>query len=600
MKQQSTNKILIQFLRGLALVSGIFALLICVLVTVNFIQLKRTDPLNTPSLTILNEQLAKDPGNTALQQDIRQLDLLARKAFFTSQWQIRTGGYLLVACLLVVIICMKTLEMITPKIPVMQTNEPEDPLNRRKIQQRWIIAAGSVIVVFSLVLAFFTHRMLTGTPETAALLKARTSIDSVDRIKEQPGTLNTRTSDSLGQQVDSAKTGTTLAEGFPTTQEIKANFLTFRGPGGNGVAFQKNIPTSWDGSSGKNIRWKTEIPLPGYNSPIVWNNRIFLSGAKEAQKEVYCIDAGNGKILWTTDLSKIPGTPGPAPKVIAETGQAAPTLTTDGRRVYAIFANGDLAAVDMDGKIVWSKNIGLPKNHYGHSSSLIMYRDLLIIQYDQSGSGKVMSLSGKTGEKVWETARNVKISWASPVLVNTGSRMELLLAAEPEVASYDPATGKELWKIDCISGEVGPSVAYANGMVFSINEYSKLAAIKLGETPSQLWESDEYLSDVPSPVALNNLLFVVTSYGAVVCYEALSGEKLWMKELDKSVYASPMIAGGKLFILDKQGTMHIFGADKTLAEIGTASIGEGSSCTPAFGDGRIYIRGNKNLFCVGK
>ena len=154
--------------------------------------------------------------------------------------------------------------------------------------------------------------------------------------------------------------------------------------------------------------------------------------------------------------------------------------------------------------------------------------------------------------------------------------------------------------MDCISGEVGPSVAYATGMVFSINEYSKLAAIKLGETPSQLWESDEYLSDVPSPVALNNLLFVVTSYGAVVCYEAISGEKLWMKELDKSVYASPMIAGGKLFIIDKQGTMHIFGVDKTLAETGTASIGEGSSCTPAFGDGRIYIRGNKNLFCIGK
>jgi outer membrane protein assembly factor BamB len=229
-----------------------------------------------------------------------------------------------------------------------------------------------------------------------------------------------------------------------------------------------------------------------------------------------------------------------------------------------------------------------------------MYRDLLIVQYDQSGSGKVMAFAGKTGDKVWETARNVKVSWASPVLVNTGKRMELLLAAEPSVASYDPATGKELWKIDCISGEVGPSVAYANGMVFSVNDYSKLAAVKPGDPPAQVWENDEYLSDVPSPVALNDMVFVVTSYGAVVCYDAATGTQQWIRELEKSVYASPMIAEGRIYILDKQGTMHILRAEKTLTETGKAALGEGSSCTPVFGDGRIYIRGNKNLYCIGK
>ena len=600
MKQQSTNKLLIQFLQGMTAISSIFALLICALIIVNFIQLKRTNPLNTPVLIILNQQLSKDPGNAELQQNIRQIDLLARKAFFTSQWQIRTGAYLLFAWLLVAVICMKSLEMITPKIPVMQTDSPEDPITRRKIQRRWIGIGGAIIVLFSLTLAVFTHLMLTGTSSEVASLKSAESQNPIIPNTEQPNTPSAIALDTTKQAGDSVTFGATLSEGFPSQKEIKSNFLTFRGLDGNGIASQKNIPTEWDGASGKNIRWKTEIPLPGYNSPIIWNNRVYLSGAKESRKEVYCIDAASGKILWTADLSKIPGTPGPATKILAETGQAAPTLTTDGRRVYTIFANGDIAAVDMEGKIVWSKNLGLPKNHYGHSSSLIMYHDLLIVQYDQTGSGKVMALSGKTGEMVWETSRNVKVSWASPVLVNTGNRMELLLAAEPEVASYDPATGKELWKLDCISGEVGPSVAYANRMVFSINEYSKLAAIKLGETPSLLWESDEYLSDVPSPVAINDMLFVVTSYGAVVCYNAATGEKHWMKELDKSVYASPMIADGKLFILDKLGTMHILQADKTLAVVGTASIGEGSSCTPAFGEGRIYIRGNKNLFCVEK
>ena len=306
------------------------------------------------------------------------------------------------------------------------------------------------------------------------------------------------------------------------------------------------------------------------------------------------------KVIWTADVSKIPGGSAQTPKVTAETGLAAPTLTTDGRRIYAIFANGDLSALDFEGKIVWKKSLGLPKNHYGHSSSLIMYQDLLIIQFDQTGSGKVMALAGKTGDKVWETSRNVKVSWASPVLVNTGSRYELLLAAEPDIISYDPATGKELWKLDCISGEVGPSVAYAGGMVFSINEYSKLAAIRLGATPSLAWEDNEYLSDVPSPAAVNDLLVIVTSYGTVVCYDAATGKKQWIKELEKSVYSSPMITDGKIFILDKQGTMHIFKADKTLSLLGESSLGEGSVCTPAFGEGRIYLRGNKHLYCIGR
>ena len=211
-----------------------------------------------------------------------------------------------------------------------------------------------------------------------------------------------------------------------------------------------------------------------------------------------------------------------------------------------------------------------------------------------------MAFNGKTGEKVWETSRDVKVSWASPVLVNTGNRMELLLAAEPNVVSYDPATGKELWKLDCISGEVGPSVAYANGMVFSINEYSKLAALRLGKNPSLAWEDNEYLSDVPSPVAINDIVIVVTSYGVIVCYDAATGKKHWVKELEKSVYSSPMIADGKIYVLDKLGIMHIFRAEKTMELLGESVLGEGSACTPAFGNGRIYIRGNKHLFCIGK
>ena len=590
--------ILTKFLRLMSIISGTFSILLCILIIINFIQLKRTDPLNTPALNYLQEQLSKDPGNTALQQEIRQVDLLARKAFFTSQWQIRTGAYLLAISLILLVICLKSLEMTTPKIPSMIGTGHTDSLERRKTERRWVVIAGMVLVVISLTLAWFTHRMLTGSSSAITSLVNQGS--EKDTSAKSNGTTPTVTSSSADSTGLTKETSSTESEAPPAQNEIRANFPGFRGPGGNGVAFQKNIPVSWDGASGKNIKWKTEIPLPGYNSPIVWKDKIFLSGAKENQRAAYCFDANSGKLLWTTDLSKIQGSPAQMPKVTAETGLAAPTMTTDGHRVYVIFANGDLAALDFEGKTIWTKNLGLPKNHYGHSSSLIMYRDMLIIQYDQNGSANVMALAGKTGDKVWGTSRNVKISWASPVVVNTGNRTELILVAEPDVISYDPATGKELWKLDCISGEVGPSVAYANGMVFSINEYSKLAAIKLGPSATLAWENNDYLSDVPSPVAFNDFVIVVTSYGAVVCYDAASGKQQWLKELEKSVYSSPMIADGKIFIMDKQGTMHILKADKTLAVVGESALGEGSVCTPAFGDGRIYIRGNKHLFCIGK
>jgi outer membrane protein assembly factor BamB len=229
-----------------------------------------------------------------------------------------------------------------------------------------------------------------------------------------------------------------------------------------------------------------------------------------------------------------------------------------------------------------------------------MYHDLLIVQYDQRGSGRVMALSGKTGDKIWETSRNVKVSWASPVLVNTGKRYELILAAEPMVASYNPANGKELWHMNCIAGEVGPSVAYADGVVYSVNDFSKLSAVEIGEEPRLLWEDSDWLSDIPSPLATSKYLLLVTSYGAVVCYDAKSGTKYWEQELETPTFASPMLAEGKVFLLDKKGTMHIFLADQTYKVVGNPQLGEGSSCTPAFADGLIVIRGDKHLFCIGK
>ena len=611
--------------RGVAIVAGVYSFIFCVLIIANFTQINRVDPVNTKVINALVERLKESPNDNQLREEIRELDLLARKAYFTNQWQIRNGGYMLMLGVLVLIIALQFIRLATKELPIVGTDNHDKLLYTQKTARLWISIGGATLVVVALIFAFITQNQLKSTFANAALASnteekgKESNVPVVQEKSETPqvesnktDTTKVITTTNIEKKDIVATTSQTEVKtqevvkpsvstaNFPSDNQMKSNFPNFRGFGGNAVAFQKNIPTSWDGASNQNILWKVAIPLPGYNSPVIWGDKIFVAGANASKCEVYCFDRNSGKLLWTANADNIQGAPAVAPKVQGDTGLSAPTISTDGQRVYVIFANGDIIAVDMNGNRVWAKNLGVPQNHYGHSSSLITYKNLVIVQYDQRVNPRVLALSSATGDEVWSTPRKVKISWSSPILVNTGSRDELMLVADPSVVSYDPATGKQLWSIDCISGEVGPSLAYADGVVFALNEYASLTAIKVGDTPTKLWESSDYLSDVPSPVATDKYLFVVTSYGAIVCYDAKNGTSYWIKEFADGFYSSPIIAEGNIYLLDKIGVMHIFKADKTFVSVGEAKLGEKSVCTPAFANGRIYIRGDKNLYCIGK
>jgi outer membrane protein assembly factor BamB len=167
------------------------------------------------------------------------------------------------------------------------------------------------------------------------------------------------------------------------------------------------------------------------------------------------------------------------------------------------------------------------------------------------------------------------------------------------VAAYNPETGKELWKLNCLSGEVGPSPGYNNGVIYAANEYAKLIAIKPGNPPETLWESNDYLPEVASPVAINNLLYIATSYGVVACFDANSGELKWEYEADQGFYASPIIADGKIHFLDMDGKMHIFKTDGTSKVVSAPELGERAVSTPAFANGKILLRSYDHLYCIG-
>ena len=305
--------------------------------------------------------------------------------------------------------------------------------------------------------------------------------------------------------------------------------------------------------------------------------------------------------MWTKKITGIAGSPSTAPKTTADTGLGASTMTTDGRRVYAIFGTGDLVALDMEGNQVWGKNLGVPKNHYGHSSSLIMHQEKLIVQYDQKSNGRIMAFDASTGNQLWSTPRKEKVSWSSPILVYHNNKSQIVVVADPTVAAYDPWTGKQLWSLECISGEVGPSACYDKGIVYAVNDYANIAAIDLNNTSEMLWENYDLLSDIPSPVASGGLLLMPSSYGALACYDALKGEILWEHEFDENVFSSPMMVGDLVYLMDTKGVMHIFRLSSDgYKAIADNPLGEDAVTTPAFADGRIYIRTNEHLYCIGK
>jgi len=393
-------------------------------------------------------------------------------------------------------------------------------------------------------------------------------------------------------------------------QDPSKNWPSFRGPEGNGVSAYTNVPTLWDGKTGEGILWKTKVPLPGHNSPIVWGNRVFLSGGDPNELAVFCFDTASGGLLWTGKVTRAPLKDDEEPlEPMEETGWAAPTAVTDGKHVYAMFVTGDIAGFDFNGKKVWEKSLGIPENHYGHATSLAIYRNLVLIQYDQGvaddGLSKMIALDGLSGEVVWQTKRPVDSSWSSPTVARIGDEYQVLTCSVPYVIAYEPSKGTELWRADCMSGELAPSSIYANGLVFVIEPYNKLVAIKpdgRGDVTKThiAWTAEEGGPDICSPVSDGERIYLLGTEGLVSCYKTSDGKMVWEHDLEEFCLASPSLVGKNIYVLSQEeGAMFIFGSGDEYKEVGKNVLGEACHASPAFADGRIYVRGVEHLYCIG-
>ncbi|MEA3368515.1 MAG: PQQ-binding-like beta-propeller repeat protein [Planctomycetota bacterium] len=395
----------------------------------------------------------------------------------------------------------------------------------------------------------------------------------------------------------------------PPQEEIVRHWPRFRGPDGNAHSRYTNVPASWNGASGENVLWKTEVPLPGPNSPVLWGNRVFLSGATRQKREVFCFDADTGRLLWTRPVGTPAGSMTEPPKIMEATGYASPTCATDGRYVCAIFANADLGCFTADGKEVWVRNLGRFKNTYGFASSLVTYRDTLLVQADEGapdqGYSRLLALDLRTGRTAWEAPRPVGSSWTTPVIARTGARAELITCANPLAIAYNPDDGKELWRADVLAGDVAPSPIWHDGLAFAVNTGAVLAAIRMGGSGNVTesgvaWTGEDGLPDIVSPLSDGRIVLLCTTDGFLNAYAVADGKLLWQKELDRRFNASPSLVGDTVYLLDAKGVMHLATIADGFKEVATAELGEPARASPAFADGRIYLRGRKHLFCIGE
>lgn len=593
-------------LRNIAIVSALFIVAFSIMLVTNYFQVRGVTPLQTEvaeTLKALNDANADHP---ALQEQIRQLDLLARKAYFVRMDHLMAGVYILLGMLAVFIVCSRLYFAGMKEIPGKEVDPVDEWAVKTQARKYVVWAAGGLAAVALLFVALTSPHLRSSRPaeetETAGQIAALQDAETGTGDTTTAETDNETTEEAPGEEMPEVATDTTRAdtsEPEAVSQPIISNVThnAFRGNNSNGISAAKGLPVKWDPGSGTNIAWRQEIPRKGYNSPVINGNRIFFSGADEQARELYCYDLTTGERRWSLAATGIPGSPQQIPKTTEDTGLAASSVATNGKQVCAIFATGDMICADMEGKQLWAKNLGVPDNHYGYASSLLIFGNNVIVQYDNQNTPKVIALDLATGAERWSKSRPEKVTWSSPIIAYAGNSAQLVLMGNPGITAYNPANGEQLWRVECMSGEVGASACSSNGIVFGASEYAKLVAISAADG-SVLWEGSDLLPEVASPVATKDNLYLATSYGVVASFDTQTGQIRKEHELNTEFYSSPVIADGKIYLFSNSGKMHIFSANNDFTLLNAFETGERTFATPAFTDGKIVVRTEESIYCV--
>ena len=399
-----------------------------------------------------------------------------------------------------------------------------------------------------------------------------------------------------------------LATAIQSTASAE-NWAGWRGPRGNAVSSETNIPVRWTESEG--IRWTSALPGAGISSPIIWQDRVFITssdGPKQDELHIICLARRDGRQLWHQRLW---GT-SPTRYHATKSSMASATPVTDGKHLFAFFGTGDAFCLDVNGGLVWHRSLateyGRFENRFSATSSPLLYDDLLIVQCDHYGDSFVVALDKRTGANRWKTDRPDKwLSWSSPqiVPVAAGGTRELLLCGSLKMDALEPLTGERLWTVGGFQHECIPTPVFGHGLIYAVSgPGGKTLAIRPGgrgdvSGTHVVWENSRGVPFVPSAILVGDRYYLINDDGIVTCLGAHGGKRLWQKRLPGRYTASPIATSEHIYFCNEDGETIVIRADeREFAQVARNRLDKPIFASPAIAQGALFIRTTDRLFSI--
>ncbi len=422
------------------------------------------------------------------------------------------------------------------------------------------------------------------------------------------------------------------------------NWPSFRGQNGRGIAEGYPTPVKWDVKQSENIRWKVPIPGLGHSSPAIWGDRVFVTTAVKGSDQelkvglygsvesvieddayawiVYCINARTGKVLW----QKQANTGKPKVKRHPKSSHANATPCTDGKYVIAFFGSEGLYCYDMDGKLIWSKDLGVldsgwfrnPTAQWGGGSSPIIHGQMVILQCDVQKNSFIGAFDLKTGKEIWRTKREDVPTWSTPTVYETKQQTNIVVNGYKHIGGYDIATGREIWRMTGGGDIPVPTPVIGDGLIYITNAHGRMSPVYAIRTSANgdislakdqssnehvAWSYSRGGNYMTTPVLYKGLLYCCSNSGKLSCFDAKTGKQLYRENLGAlsvAFSASPVAVDGKVYFPGEKGDIYVVQAGAQFKLLAVNSMGETCMASPAISKGILFLRTRNHLLAVEK